>query len=198
MVDHITPYVVLAINPTEEKVTIKKRTRLTTIYKYEPDTTYFITTAKNTFKALTIATTLGISYTPNTTDQRQVPSSNISRITPLTTRQFGINSPVPSIPGEFDLTNQTRAVCRGQLDNTNPGDDTVYQITESIGVNDNTPVPNNNNMAKPRIAKISGSLNIKTPDNTPFQLTKHGVHVYTANREQAAQFRRLYKHFNKV
>jgi hypothetical protein len=68
IVDYITPYVVLAINLIEEKVTIKKYTRLIIIYKYKPDTIYFIIIAKNTFKVLTIATTLGISYTLNITD----------------------------------------------------------------------------------------------------------------------------------
>jgi hypothetical protein len=68
MVNYITPHVVLAINLTEEKVTIKKRTRLVTIYECEPDAVYFVTIAKNAFKALTVATTLGISYTPNVTD----------------------------------------------------------------------------------------------------------------------------------
>jgi hypothetical protein len=71
----------------------------------------------------------------------------------------------------------------------------MYQITDTITRNntirDNTIRDNAthdntaglNDTAKPRIPEISGSLNIKTPDNIPFQLTRYGIYIYAANRE---------------
>jgi hypothetical protein len=68
LVDYTNPYAALTVNLTDKLLVIKKYTRLVTIYKYKVDSAYFITSAKNTFIALTVASALGTTYTPSTSD----------------------------------------------------------------------------------------------------------------------------------
>lgn len=219
LVDHTNPHAALAVNPTDKPLVIKKHTRLATIHECEADSAYFITSAKNAFTALTVASALGTAYTPSVADRRTVPSGSPSGVTALATPTFAHDSPVPSIGGEFNIDPRTRAICDGMganlgaqpqptlsemvasTNSSTPYSDAVYQIsqpTPDVSVDYVEPFPVDNDEPKPRLAEIAGSLNIKTPDDAPFQLSKHGARVYAANREQASRFRRICDRFAKV
>jgi hypothetical protein len=88
LVDYSTPYIYLAINPSDKKVIIKRYTYLVTIYKYEIDVTFFVTSAKNTFIALIIVVALGGSYTLIPEAAYIVPNGNLLGIIPLIPKEF--------------------------------------------------------------------------------------------------------------
>jgi hypothetical protein len=69
-------------------VIIKRYTRLIIIYKYEINTTFFVTSAKNTFIALIIVVALGGSYTPIPEAARIVPNGSSLGTIPLIPKEF--------------------------------------------------------------------------------------------------------------
>jgi hypothetical protein len=214
LVDSKTPTVVLATNPTSDKLTIKRNTRLATIHECD-EAAYFMTDARSAFKALAFATALGAAYTPTADTQRTVPTGNPDGSLAISSTSFDDNAPVASMGGEFTLNNQTRAVCDGQAngsvtpelpldqqveqsDSSTPYLDAVYSM-----IDPETSKPTEepivlDDEAKPRLSEINTTLGIKAPENAPYQVSKHGVRVYAGDPKHARKFRHLCDLYPKV
>ena len=187
LVDASSPKICLLTNPTSKTLKIRKHTRLGTIHECEAESTYFVTNMKSAMKTLTFATALDKTYTPQ--DSARHDAIHLATQVPITPSSFDEDSPVKAIGGEFSLSDSLNAVSHGLDTGTIPYLDKVYQIVKDT---------KDDGIDRPFISERTSSFGIKPPEDAPFIVSEHGVHIFARDQTIARALKKLCDSHDRV